>query len=83
MTPFSSKAVIIGGEGLLSLGPAQIYLVRTGPVATAFLSLVSKRSLLMKPFAEIIKTNSVRFLTGDSCIYFTNIIKNTISIMPR
>jgi peptidoglycan/LPS O-acetylase OafA/YrhL len=34
----------------------------------------SHSRLLLKPFAKMIKTNSVTFLTGDSCIYFTNII---------
>ena len=34
----------------------------------------SHSRMLLRPFAETIKDNPVRFLTGDSCIYFTNIV---------
>ena len=34
----------------------------------------SHSRLLLRPFAEAVKNNPIRFLTGDSCIYFTNII---------
>ena len=34
----------------------------------------SHARLLLKPFADIITTNSIKFATGDSCIYFANIV---------
>ena len=34
----------------------------------------SHSRMLLRPFAETIKDNPIRFLTGDSCIYFINIV---------
>lgn len=34
----------------------------------------SHSRMLLMPFADKVKDNPIRFLTGDSCIYFTNIV---------
>ena len=36
----------------------------------------SHSRMLLRPFAEMTKDNPIRFLTGDSCIYFTNIVNS-------